>query len=300
MNDGHISDKKLAFLGIGLMGLPMARNLLRAGFQVAAWNRTKAKAAALAEDGAVICDLAEEAVKGADFVILMVSDGPAVHQLLFEKNLSASLKKGAIVIDMSSIKAKEARRHAAQLAECDIGHLDAPVSGGTKGAEAASLAIMVGGEIAHFDAAHAVFTALGRAVHVGPAGAGQLSKLANQAIVGVTIGIVAEAMLFLEKGGADPAAVRQALQGGFADSTILQQHGTRMTTQNYTPGGTSKTQVKDMDNVLDEGDSLGLTLPLTKIVRDRYVRLVEELDGGAKDHAALYLELCALNGLSKK
>ena len=286
---------KIAFLGIGLMGVHMARNLLKAGFSVSAWNRTKPKAKPLAADGAVVYDHAEDAVADADIIILMVSDGPAVHHLLFEQDLSARLNKGAIVIDMSSIKAKEARDHAAALAPQGIGHLDAPVSGGTKGAEAASLAIMVGGNDADFTAAAEVFAAMGRAVHVGPAGAGQLAKLANQAIVGVTIGIVAEAMLFLEQGGADPAAVRQALKGGFADSTILQQHGTRMTTGDFTPGGASKTQLKDMDNVLDEAADLSLTLPLTKIVRDRYARLVDDMDGGGFDHAALYLELCALN-----
>lgn len=286
---------QIAFLGTGLMGGPMARNLLKAGFQVKAWNRTAEKAAPLAADGAVICLTAAEAVSGADIIILMVSDGPTVHQLLFEQDVAGAMSSGALVIDMSSIKAKEARAHAAQLAELGIGHLDAPVSGGTKGAEAASLAIMVGGEASDFATADPIFAAMGRAVHVGPAGAGQLSKLANQAIVGVTIGIVAEAMLFVEKGGADPAAVRQALSGGFADSTILQQHGARMTTGDFVPGGTSQTQVKDMNNVLDEASDLALTLPLTKIVRDRYARLVEALDAGDKDHSALYLELLDLN-----
>ena len=286
---------QIAFLGTGLMGGPMARNLLKAGFQVRAWNRTAEKAAPLAADGAVICQTASEAVSGADIIILMVSDGPTVHHLLFEQEVAQAMSSGALVIDMSSIKAKEARIHATQLAALGVGHLDAPVSGGTKGAEAASLAIMVGGEASDFATAEPVFAAMGRAVHVGPAGAGQLSKLANQAIVGVTIGIVAEAMLFVEKGGADPTAVRQALSGGFADSTILQQHGARMTTGDFVPGGTSRTQEKDMNNVLDEASDLALTLPLTKIVRDRYTRLVETLDAGDKDHSALYLELLDLN-----
>ena len=291
---------QIAFLGTGLMGGPMARNLLKAGFQVRAWNRTAEKAAPLAADGAVICQTAAEAVSGADVIILMVSDGPTVHQLLFEQEIARAMSTGALVIDMSSIKAKEARAHASQLAALGVAHLDAPVSGGTKGAEVASLAIMVGGEASDFAAAESIFAAMGRAVHVGPAGAGQLSKLANQAIVGVTIGIVAEAMLFVEKGGADPAAVRQALSGGFADSTILQQHGTRMTTGDFVPGGPAKFQVKDMSNVLDEAADLALDLPLTHIVRDRFSRLVSELEGGDKDHSALYLELLDRNGLSSQ
>ncbi len=291
---------QIAFLGTGLMGGPMARNLLKAGFQVRAWNRTAEKAAPLAADGAVICQTAAEAVSGADVIILMVSDGPTVHQLLFEQEIARAMSTGALVIDMSSIKAKEARAHASQLAALGVAHLDAPVSGGTKGAEAASLSIMVGGEASDFAAAEPIFAAMGRAVHVGPAGAGQLSKLANQAIVGVTIGIVAEAMLFVEKGGADPAAVRQALSGGFADSTILQQHGTRMTTGDFVPGGPAKFQVKDMSNVLDEAADLALDLPLTHIVRDRFSRLVSELEGGDKDHSALYLELLDRNGLASQ
>ena len=291
---------QIAFLGTGLMGGPMARNLLKAGFQVRAWNRTAEKAAPLAADGAVICQTAAEAVSGADVIILMVSDGPTVHQILFEQEIARAMSTGALVIDMSSIKAKEARAHASQLAALGVAHLDAPVSGGTKGAEAASLAIMVGGEASDFAAAEPIFAAMGRAVHVGPTGAGQLSKLANQAIVGVTIGIVAEAMLFVEKGGADPAAVRQALSGGFADSTILQQHGTRMTTGDFVPGGPAKFQVKDMSNVLDEAADLALDLPLTHIVRDRFSRLVSELEGGDKDHSALYLELLDRNGLASQ
>ena len=292
------SSLKIAFIGIGLMGNHMARNLLAAGHQVSAWNRTPAKAEALASDGAVICATAEEAVSDADFIILMVSDGPTVHTILFDQKLAETIKQGACVIDMSSIKASEARDHKALLATKAIQHLDAPVSGGTKGAEAGTLAIMVGGDEADFTRAAPVFAPMGRAVHVGPSGAGQLSKLANQAIVGVTIGIVAEAMLFVEKGGANPAAVREALKGGFADSTILQQHGTRMTTGDFVPGGPARFQVKDMTNVLDEAAADNLQLPLTQEVRDRFKKLVDEMDGGALDHSALYLELLARNGIS--
>ena len=292
------SPSKIAFIGIGLMGNHMARNLLNAGHEVFVWNRTLAKANALAGDGAIICARPEDAVSQADFIILMVSDGPTVQSILFDQNLAGAMKKGAIVIDMSSIKASEARQHKALLADKGMRHLDAPVSGGTKGAEAGSLAIMVGGDEADFADCVELFAPMGRAVHVGPSGAGQLSKLANQAIVGVTIGIVAEAMLFVEKGGANPAAVREALKGGFADSTILQQHGLRMTTGDFVPGGPSRFQVKDMTNVLDEAAADDLRLPLTEEVRDRFKKLVDEMDGGDLDHSALYLELLARNGIS--
>ena len=285
----------IAFLGIGLMGAPMARNLIKAGYDLCLWNRTSEKAQALRADGAKVAASPAQAVEKADIIITMLSDGVATDALLFDAGVAASMKTGALVIDMSSSKASEAKDHAMRLAEHGIGYLDAPVSGGTKGAEEASLAIMVGGEKPHFDEAYPILQEMGRATHVGGHGAGQMAKLANQAIVGVSIGIVAEAMLFIEKGGADPAAVREALRGGFADSTILQQHGARMTTGNFVPGGTARTQEKDMANVLYEAEKLGLELPLTQILRDRYATLITELDGGDKDHSALYLELLARN-----
>ena len=156
---------------------------------------------------------------------------------------------------------------------------------------------MVGGDSANVDRARPVLEAMGRPVHVGPTGAGQLSKLCNQAIVAVTIGAVAEAMLLAEQGGADPAALREALKGGFADSTILQQHGERMTTGNFVPGGLSKFQLKDLDNVLVESAGLGLGLPMVEGVRDRFAHFVEHMDGADKDHSGLYLELRARNGM---
>lgn len=287
----------IAFIGIGLMGNHMARNLLAAGHKLTLWNRTLTKAEALIADGASVAPSPHAAVRDADIVILMVSDGPTVQTLLFDEDVASHFKKGAIVIDMSSIKASEARAHSARLADYGVFHLDAPVSGGTKGAEAATLAIMVGGDEAPFQKASPVLGVMGRAVHVGPDGAGQLSKLANQAIVGVTIAIVAEAMLFVEKGGANPEAVREALTGGFADSTILQQHGRRMTTGDFVPGGPARFQLKDMTNVLDEAAFDHLELPLTKEVRDRFKTLVDDMDGGELDHSALYLELLQRNGL---
>ena len=216
------STAKIAFLGTGLMGSHMARNILKAGFSLTAWNRTLAKAQALIADGANVPATAAEAVAEADIVITMLSDGPTVHDLLFDQELAAAMKAGTLLIDMSSIKPSEARTHAALMRERGLHHLDAPVSGGTKGAEAGSLAIMAGGDEAVFTRAVSVLSAMGRPVRVGPDGSGQLSKLANQTIVAVTIGVVAEAMLLAEKGGADPAAIRDALKGGFADSIILQ------------------------------------------------------------------------------
>lgn len=285
---------KVAVLGTGLMGAPMARNLMRAGFPVVAWNRTRTKAEALAGDGADVAGTAEEAVAEADFVISMLSDGVAACAMV--QAVAGGLKTGAVWLDMSSIKPEEARTQAAHLAGLGHAHLDAPVSGGTKGAEAGTLAIMVGGEAGVFAAAKPVLQAMGRPVHVGPSGAGQLAKLANQGIVAVTIGAVAEAMLLLQKGGADPAAVRAALKGGFADSTILQQHGERMTTGNFVPGGLSKFQLKDLRNVMAEAAGLGIDLPMIADVTARFATFVDDMDGADKDHSGLYLELLRRNG----
>lgn len=289
---------KTAVLGTGLMGGPMARNLLRAGLSVAVWNRSAAKAEALAPHGARVCASAAEAVADADFVITMLSDGAAVADLMFDQGVAAAMKPGAAALDMSSIKPEQARDHAGRLAAMGLGAVDAPVSGGTKGAEAGTLAIMAGGDAALIARAAPVFAAMGRAVRVGPSGAGQLSKLVNQTIVAVTIGVVAEAMLLAREGGADPGAIRDALKGGFADSVILQQHGARMTTADFAPGGLSRLQLKDIDNALAEAVAAGLTLPLTAQMQARYRRFVDDLGGGDKDHSGIWLELLDTNGLA--
>ena len=288
----------IAFLGTGLMGFPMAQNLLVAGHRVKAWNRTLAKAQPLAEFGADICATAADAVTDADVVISMLTDGAATQAVLDETPLQIKLPKGSVWVEMASIKPEQARAQAQMLAGHGVAHLDAPVSGGTAGAKAATLAIMAGGDAGVFGRLQHILSAMGTPVHVGPSGAGQLAKLANQAIVAITIGAVAEAMLMLEQGGADPAAVRTALKGGFADSTILQQHGARMTTRNFTPGGLAALQLKDINNGLEQATKHGLTLPFLQAAQARFARLVNELDGAGLDHSALFLELLDQNDLN--
>ena len=288
-----MSTPKIAFLGIGLMGFPMARNLLTAGFAVTAWNRTKSKAEALEPFGGKVANSAQEAVKGADFVITMLSDGPSVSQLMFGEGMASQMKSGSTLIDMSSIKPAEARAHFAKLKAMNINALDAPVSGGTKGADLATLAIMAGGEEAAFNTAKSVLCAMGRPTRVGPAGCGQVAKLANQGIVAITIGAVAEAILLAQKAGLSKGALRAALSGGFADSVILQQHGARMEDENFVPGGRSVFQLKDLNNLLNAASDLNATLPLAETQRERFEHLVGELNGGDLDHAALFLELKA-------
>ena len=290
--------QRVAVLGTGLMGAPMARNLCQAGFSTTVWNRTAAKATALGAFGAEIAGHAAEAVAEADIVISMLSDGPTGALVQADTALRAALRPGTIWVEMGSIKPEEARAAAEDLRQLGVSYVDAPVSGGTKGAEEASLAIMAGGAPEDFDRVAAALSAMGRPVHVGPVGAGQLAKLANQAIVGIAIAAVAEAMLMLQKGGADPAAVRTALKGGFADSTILQLHGARMTTMDFTPGRVCALQLKDLNNALAEAESFGLRLPTLENTRDRFDHLVHQMDSADLDHAALYLELLARNGLA--
>ncbi|MBM2577845.1 NAD(P)-dependent oxidoreductase [Jannaschia sp. Os4] len=282
----------IALIGTGLMGAPMARNLVAAGHTLTVWNRTASKAEGL---GATVATSPREAVAGAPIVISMLSAGPASKAV--QEEIGDGFAPGATWVEMGSIKPSEAREAAERLADRGVAYVDAPVSGGTKGAEGGTLAIMAGGPSDDFAKVEAVLSVLGNPVHVGPTGAGQLAKLANQAIVACTIGAVAEAMLLLERGGADPAAVRRALKGGFADSTILQQHGARMTEGDFVPGGLTRFQIKDLDNVEDEARGLGLDLPAVTAVNDRFKVLMDEMDGADLDHSALYLELRRRNGL---
>ena len=289
---------KITLIGTGLMGAPMSRNLMKAGHALTVWNRSAHRAVPLVDAGAKTADTAAQAIAGAEVIITMLSDGFATEALLADDMFRAALTPGMLWIDMSSAKPEHARAQSLMLAGIGVGHLDAPVSGGTKGAEGGTLAIMAGGDAQVFKKAQPIFTALGRAVHVGPSGAGQLCKLANQTIVAVTISAVAEAILLAEKGGADPSALRAALKGGFADSVILQQHGERMAAGNFAPGGLSKFQLKDLDNTLAEAAALSLELPSTQAVRDRFAYFIEKMDGGDLDHSGLYLELKQRNGLS--
>lgn len=257
----------ITFLGIGLMGKPMAINLLKAGFTVTAWNRTRSKAEALRPLGARIVESLGEAAN-TDIVITMLEAGPQVEAVI--DAMLPSILPGTLVIDMSSTKQVEAQLLHAKLEERNVHFIDAPVSGGVVGAESATLAIMAGGTSAQFIRAEPVLAAMGRPNHVGPAGCGQLAKLCNQLIVGATLDIVAEALLLAQSGGADPVAVRNALRGGFAESRILEVHGQRMLDRNFIPGGQVKSQLKDMENVLAAAQGAGIGLPVAELVTQHY------------------------------
>ncbi len=285
----------VAVLGTGIMGRPMAANLLKAGFAVRAWNRSRSKAEPLVAEGAVVCDTPAEAVEGADAVITMVTNGAAVTDLLFGQAAADAAAPGTIFIDMSSIQPSLAKDHAARLTSQGFGPLDAPVSGGEPGAIAGTLAIMVGGEAADFARAEPLFAAMGKATYVGPSGSGQLTKLANQAIVAITIQAVSEGLLLAAAGGADPAAAREAIGGGFCQSRILELHGQRMIDRNFNPGARCAIHLKDMNNVLEVAGELNLNLPLTRQVRDAFAAIVDEMNGADFDHSALLLRLEAMN-----
>lgn len=278
----------VAFLGIGLMGKPMATRLLEAGYPLIAWNRSRSKAEVLAAIGARIMDTPQEAVADSDIVITMLEAGPIVSDVL--RQALPGMKPGALVVDMSSTRQNEAEEFHAMLAEKNVAFIDAPVSGGVIGAEQGTLAIMAGGSEADFKRAEPVLAIMGRPTRVGPAGCGQLAKLCNQLIVGGALGIVAEALLLAQAGGADPAAVRQAIRGGFAESRVLEVHGQRMLDRNFMPGGQIKSQAKDMENILIAAASAGLKLPLTELATEIYRTLMGMTPNADQGAALLALE----------
>lgn len=289
----------IAFIGIGLMGKPMAAHLLAHYPSLTLWNRTPSKAHALVEQGATLADSPAKAVKNADIIITMLENGPVTEQIMLKEGTLSAIKPGALWIDMASIPPEMAKAHAASARAAGIEYLDAPVSGGTVGAEQATLSIMAGGTESAFARAQPLFQLLGKkATYIGPAGSGQLAKCANQAIVGITIGAVSEALLLAAQGGANPDAVREALLDGFASSRILELHGQRMLDRAFKPGATSRVQLKDLQTILDTAAQSQLSLPLTETVFGQYQALVER-GLSQVDHSGLLLELEHLNTPAK-
>ena len=276
------------------MGFPMAKNLLKAGYNLKAFNRSQKKAEALKEFGAEIVTSIDDVVNNSDVVITMLTDDTAINEVMDSSNFLENLKSSATVIDMSSVKPTTATKYGNNLKSKNIKYLDAPVSGGTIGAEEASLAIMVGGEQDVFNEALDVLKAMGNPTLVGPVGSGQVSKLANQIIVGLTIGAVAEAITLCEKAGANPNKMIKALSGGWADSKILQTHGKRMINKDFTPKGRTSVHLKDMNNILECANSHNTHLPISNLVKEMYKTLVEN-GHGETDHSSLYKEIERIN-----
>ena len=286
----------IGFLGIGIMGFHMARRLAEAGHRVVAWNRSREKAERLVPFGVTVADSAAEAARGVSTLVVMLSSGPVCEEVLLTDGVYDALPRGARVIVMSSIPVATAERLAGEAETRRLAFLDAPVSGGERGAAAGTLTVMAGGRPEVFDAALPVFAVFGRATLIGPAGTGELAKLVNQMLVGSTIAAVAEGLVLAERGGADPAKVREALIGGFADSTILRQHGERMVANDWVPGAMSTVQLKDTSTALAQARSLGLELPVIALVDGLFADLVAHGDG-ALDHAALVREIRRRNRL---
>ena len=285
---------KVGFIGIGLMGLPMAKNILKAGYNLKAFNRSQNKALVLKEFGAEITTSIDEVVKDSDVIITMLTDDMAINEVMGSPNFLENLKSSSTVIDMSSVKPTTATKYGNNLKSKNIKYLDAPVSGGTIGAEEASLAIMVGGEQDVFNEVLDLLKSMGNPTLVGPVGSGQVSKLANQIIVGLTIGAVAEAITLCEKAGANPDKMIKALSGGWADSKILQTHGKRMIDKDFTPKGRTSVHLKDMNNILECANSHNTHLPISNLVKEMYKTLVEN-GHGETDHSSLYKEIERMN-----
>ena len=276
------------------MGFPMAKNLLKKELELKIFSRTLEKAKPLEEFGGNITNSLSEAVKETDIIFTMLTDDDAVEKVLGDSQFLDNLKPSSTVIDMSSIKPKIAIKYGNLLKQKNINFLDAPVSGGTIGAEEGSLAIMVGGEQKVFDNAFEILKIMGNPTLVGPIGSGQVSKLANQIIVGVTIGAVAEAITLCEKAGVDANKFIKALSGGFADGKILQNHGKRMIDKDFSPKGKVSTHLKDMNNILECSENYNTHLPISTLIKDMFKSLA---DNGNEndDHSALYKEINRIN-----
>jgi len=286
--------KNIGFIGIGLMGFPMAKNLLKSGYNLKAYNRSQDKADRLKEFGAEISTSIKGVVTNSDVVIAMLTDDAAVEKVMGSDEFISNIKESATVIDMSSVNPVITKKYAEILKEKNINYLDAPVSGGTIGAEEASLAIMVGGDEKTFKECYDLLKILGNPTLVGPVTSGQISKLANQIIVGVTIGAVAEAVTLCEKSGTNPSKMIEALSGGWADSKILQTHGKRMISKDFSPKGKTTTQLKDMTNIINAGKAVETHLPISSLIKEMYKDLVADGHGNT-DHSSLYNAIEKIN-----
>ncbi|WP_426193457.1 2-hydroxy-3-oxopropionate reductase [Massilia sp. DWR3-1-1] len=286
---------KVGFIGLGIMGAPMAANIVNGGHQLFAHDH-KPLPAQLAALGVVACASGEEVARQADIIIIMVPDTPHVASVLFDQGgVAQGLAAGKIVVDMSSISPIETKQFAARINALGCDYLDAPVSGGEVGAKAASLTIMVGGPQAAFDAVKPVFELMGKNITlVGANGDGQTTKVANQIIVALNIEAVGEALLFASRMGADPAKVRQALMGGFAASRILEVHGERMIKRTFAPGFRIELHQKDLNLALSCARQVGVSLPNTATAQELFNSCAAH-GGKAWDHSALVraLELMA-------
>ncbi len=274
---GALDGWKIGFIGLGLMGKPMARNLHAAGADVSLTSRSSGPAEELAGEGMTALATPREVTKASDLVIIMVTDTSAVDKVLHGPNgVIAGLAPGKTIIDMSTTKVRETREWADEVKAAGAFYIDAPVSGGTVGAEAGNLTIMIGGASDALATAMPVFEVLGQNItHIGDVGAGQVTKTANQAIVGITLAAVAEGLTLAARAGVDPAKVRTALLGGFAESRVLDLHGGRMVEREFTPGGRASVHHKDILQALELADQVGLDLLSTRTNLELWQKMMD-------------------------
>jgi 2-hydroxy-3-oxopropionate reductase len=279
---------KVGFIGLGVMGKPMALNLIKGGYSLRVYGRRKEAIAPLVEAGAVACESPEEAARGCDFIFTMVTTTRDVQEVVLgERGVIAGARQGAIVVDMGTISPAATRTIAARLAEAGVEALDAPVSGGGIGAVAGTLSIMVGGRPEIFERAKPLFSCMGKnIVHIGPNGAGQVAKACNQIVMLVALQGLAEAFAFARKNELDSAKVYEALSGGAAQSRILEVLGKRMVERNYNPGIEARLHYKDIQIVLEEAHPLGMALPGTALVTQMFNALIGR-GGGNQDSSQL-------------
>lgn len=282
----------LGFIGLGIMGKPMAGHLVKAGHTVYVFDINPVPVQELVAKGAVGCKSSKEVAEKSEIIIIMVPDTPDVEQVLFgPAGVAEGVKKGSIVVDMSSISPIATKEFARKLADLGVEMLDAPVSGGQVGAENATLSIMVGGKVEIFEKVKPIFELMGKnIVHIGGHGDGQTCKVANQIVVALTIEAVSEALVFASKAGADPKKVRQALLGGFAQSRILDLHGERMINRSFKPGFRIQLHRKDLNLALQSARQLGVCLPSTAIAQELFNAVVAQ-EGDQLDHSAMVLAL---------
>ena len=283
---------ELGFIGLGIMGKPMAGHLVKAGHTVHVCDLAEESVKHLCSLGAKACSCCREIAQKSDIIFIMVPDTPDVEGVLFgAEGVAEGLKPGSIVVDMSSISPIATKEFAKKLAAMGVKMLDAPVSGGQVGAENATLSIMVGGPLDVFNQIKPYFELMGKnIVHIGGHGDGQTCKVANQIVVALTIEAVGEALLFASKAGADPAKVRAALLGGFAQSRILELHGERMINHNFKPGFRIRLHQKDLNLALQSARSMGLSLPNTSLAQELF-NAVAAQGGSDLDHSAMVLAL---------
>ena len=278
----------IGFIGLGIMGKPMARNLIKAGYPLVVHNRSRAAVNELEKEGAQAAGSPREVAERSEVVITMLPDSPDVEQVVAgDRGVFQGAKPGTLLIDMSTISPVVARRLAAEAERRKLEMLDAPVSGGEAGAISATLSIMIGGKSSATERAMPIFQVLGKnIVHIGDAGAGQIAKAANQVVVGLTIAAVSEALVLSAKAGVDPAKVRQVLLGGFAQSRILDAHGQKMLERNFKPGFRIRLHEKDLSIALATGREYGVPLLLTAVV-DQMMNTMKATGKGDLDHAGL-------------